>query len=426
MSDIEQIYNSIKSFDLAANGGDKVRKEPMPKRNAFGPNEKNYLNKAIALYQDQEVDPGYQGAVEAEYCEYFVNFMGGQGYADAVATGTASVFLAIAALNLPKNSSVIVSPITDPGTISAIIMNGLKPKLADIRFDDYNMTSSQIEPRIDKDVSAVLLVHASGKASDADEIAKLCKRNNLAFIEDCSQAHGALIKGKQVGTFSDISAFSTMYRKNSISGGCGGIVYSKNKDIFHNALAHADRGKPRWKKNFDDRNPNEFLFPALNWHTNELSCAIGISSLKRLSDTIRKRQSFVSELFTLMSELDDSIFSIRSWSPSDSPFVVPIFVDQKKTKFTKIEIANFLKAEGIDLNPHYQYLVSDWHWVKPYLYDDFIPKQALENINNSFCLYLNENYSIKEAIDVLAAMMKVEKNVLKKNKKKFFSIEKIN
>jgi perosamine synthetase len=184
--------------------------------------------------------------------------------------------------------------------------------------------------------------------------------------------------------------------------------------------------KPRWKTNFDDRNPNEFLFPALNWHTNELSCAIGISSLKRLGDTIRKRQSFVSELFTLMSELDDSIFSIRSWSPSDSPFVVPIFVDHKKTKFTKIEIANFLKAEGIDLNPHYQYLVSDWHWVKPYLFDEFIPKQALENINNSFCLYLNENYSIKEAKDVLAAMMKVENYVLKNNKKKFFSIEKIN
>ena len=54
--------------------------------------------------------------------------MMGGGYADAVATGTASLYIAVAALDLPKGSEVIVSPITDPGTLAAIILNGLVPR----------------------------------------------------------------------------------------------------------------------------------------------------------------------------------------------------------------------------------------------------------------------------------------------------------
>ncbi len=65
-------------------------------------------------------------------------------------------------------------------------------------------------------------------------------------------------------------------------------------------------------------------------------------------------------------------------------------------------------AEGIGLNPHYRYLVSDWPWLKQYLPDDFNTPNARAMRDSSFMLYLNENYGNSEAADCAKAIVKVE------------------
>ena len=67
-------------------------------------------------------------------------------------------------------------------------------------------------------------------------------------------------------------------------------------------MAYVDRGKILWKKNLDLRDPKYSLFPALNWNTDEFSCAIGLSSLKRLNVTNSKRLKFIRTLNNLMRE----------------------------------------------------------------------------------------------------------------------------
>jgi dTDP-4-amino-4,6-dideoxygalactose transaminase len=186
------------------------------------------------------------------------------------------------------------------------------------------------------------------------------------------------------------------------------MVYTRDLQIYRKALAHADRGKPRWVEGFDDRNPETFLFPALNWNNDELSCAIGLASLRRLSDTIRRRMAFVSELASLMAEMD-TMFSLLSWRPTDSPFVVPVFVDPSRAKADKISIAKAVLAEGIGLNPHYRYVVAEWPWVRSHLADGFGSPEALSSRNRSFCLYVNENYGAEEAADIAAALVKVDR-----------------
>ena len=319
--DIDTLAARIGDSKLAIEGGQKVRARPMPSRLAFGKAELAMLEEAIHFYQNQGADPGYQGPYEQRYCEDFVASMGG-GYADAVATGTGAVFRCCRAA-LPRGSEVIVSPITDPGTISAITMNGLKPRLADARPDDYNLGVEQVLARLSPNVSAILVVHSVGQATDVDRISEEAKKRDLRVIEDCSQSHGAQIMGRQVGTFGDIAAFSTMYRKIHITGGSGGVVYSRNRDTFRQALAHADRGKPRWVEGFDDRNPETFLYPAMNWNTDELSCAIGIASLRRLRDTIVRRLAFVFELASLMDEMD-TMFSLLPWTRQLSLYLAGI------------------------------------------------------------------------------------------------------
>jgi dTDP-4-amino-4,6-dideoxygalactose transaminase len=388
----------------------------MPNRIAMGESEKAMLKEALDFYEAEGLDPGYQGVFEKKYTDNFVEYMGG-GYADAVATGTGAVFIAIAALKLPKGSEVIVSPITDPGTLSAIILNNLIPRLADSKPGSYNMGVQQVVERLTKNVSAILVVHSIGQAAEIKEIAELAKQNNIFLVEDCSQAHGAKLLGRPVGTFGDIAAFSTMYRKIHIAGGSGGVVYSRDLGLFRSALAFADRGKPRWQSDFNDRDPSNYLYPALNWNTDELSCAIGVASLKRLNDTIIKRLSYVSELAAYIAEMD-TVFKLYPWTPCDAPFILPVYVDMSRIEISKESVAEAVKSEGIPLNPHYAYVVSDWAWIKPFMADDFKTINAINARNNSFCLYLNENYSSQEALDTAAALLKVSRAIAKASREK--------
>jgi perosamine synthetase len=393
---------------LAIEGGEPVRNRPMPARFALGEAEIAMIHEVIAHYQEKQVDPGYQGIFERHYTDAFVKFMGG-GYADAVATGTVSLYIAVAALDLPPGSEVIVSPITDPGTVSSIILNGLVPRIADSEPGTFNMGPEQFVARITAKTRAVMLVHSLGRAADVAVVVKEAHARNILVIEDCSQSHGARVKGRPIGNFGDIAAFSTMYRKAHMTGGAGGVVFTNNIDLYHRALALADRGKPSWRADFDDRNPNQFLFPALNFHTDEISCAVGISSLRRLQDTLLRRLTFLAELTGRLNDRA-SICKPYGYSPNDAPFVYPIVVDSARLSCSKEHFAKALLAEGIGLNPHYCYLVSDWPWLKQYLPDDFNTPNARLMRDCSFMLYLNENYGNAEAADCTKAIMKVEKH----------------
>lgn len=407
MTSANLIHPKPMGSKLAIHGGDPVRKDPMPPRMALGEAEIKMLEQAIAYYRERNADPGYQGPFEKMYTDAFVAMMGG-GYADAVATGTAALYVAIAALDLPKGSEVLVSPITDPGTLSAIILNGLKPRLMDSKPDSYNVGVKEFTERITPNVTGAVVVHAIGQACQIDKIVVEAHARAVKVVEDCSQSHGAKVMGRPVGTFGDIAAFSTMYRKAHMTGASGGVVYTRDLELFRKALAYADRGKPRWAKDFDDRNPNTFLFPALNLQTDELSCAIGLASLSRLTDTIVKRLAFVGDVSAQLAE-EATVCRPYGYSPADSPFIYPIIVDTERITCSKVEFAKAVEKEGIGLNPHYQYVVADWPWLKPYLADAFDTPNARSIRDRSFNLYLNENYGEREAADVAAAVLKVER-----------------
>jgi perosamine synthetase len=391
---------------LAIDGGMPLRSAAMPPRLAFGAEELAMVNEVFAYYGERKIDPGYQGHFEERYCAAFAEMMGG-GYADAVATGTAAIYIALAALELPAGSEVLVSPITDPGTINAIILRGLIPRLCDSRPGSYNVAAEQVIARLSPQTSAVIVVHSAGQATEVDAIVAACHARGVRVLEDCSQAHGALWKDKPVGSFGDIAAFSTMYRKAHITGASGGVVFSRDKDLYHMALAHADRGKPRWDASFSDRDPSGYLFPALNLHTDELSCAVGLASLRRLPQTIAARLAYLCGLDALHQQ--SAVCRPYGWTKGDSPFFYPIVVNETWLRCDKRRFAEAVAAEGIGLNPHYMYLVQEWPWVRPYLADDFDCVNAKAIRDSSFNLFVNERYGGQELADTLAAIAKVEK-----------------
>jgi perosamine synthetase len=395
--------------NLAVTGGPKTRTEPMPPRMAFGGDEfPAAVEEVFAHYRARKADFGYQDTFERLYTDAFVRYMEVDGYADAVNTGTAALFVAIAALQLPAGSEVLVSPITDPGTINAIILNGLRPRLVDSSPGSYNVGVAEIEPRIGDQTRAMVIVHAAGKPAPIDEIVRLARERGLLVVEDCSQAHGSRWEGHRIGTFGDIAAFSTMYRKAHATGSCGGVIFTRSQERYNLVRAYADRGKPFWQDGFNDKDPTTFLFPALNFNIDEISCAIGLKSLERLETTRQRRIAFL-EAFNDALRQASEVCTPSSVSTDDSPFFHPIFVDPRRLTCSVRDFANAVRSEGIDVNPHYDYVVCEWPYVRPYLADEFECRNAIECRDNSFNLLLNENYGEQEVRDIVRAIVKVEK-----------------
>jgi len=378
----------------------------MPSRFSYGENEIQAISEVIEYYKSKNEDPGYQGYFEEKFCHEFSEFMGG-GYTDAVATGTASLFVALQALQLPKGSNILISPVTDSGPLNCIILLGLNPIVIDSAQNSYNISLEQFKKRITKNSSALLLVHTGGEpVTDTKEIVDEAHKNNIKVIEDCSQATGALIGSQKVGSFGDIAAFSTMYRKNLIAGSSGGLVFTKDKELYHLALAYADRGKQVWRNDLNQNDPSNSLFPALNLNTDEISCAIGSASLKRLQDTIDKRLAFL-EYFIPLLKSKSKFCTPYNFTKNFSPFFFPIFVDAENLSCTKIEFAQALSKEGIGNNAHYGCVISEWEWAKKYYKDSFKAANAVYVRDNSFNLFLNEKYTIEDAdiiIDVICSL----------------------
>lgn len=398
--------------ELSYWGGRPIRSKPMPGRKLFDKVEIQAVLELFDYYDSQNTDFGYQGEFERRYTNAFIKYMGENGYADAVCSGTAALFVAIASLQLKKGDHVLVSPVTDPGTISAIILNGLVPVLMDSEPGSFNIGLNELRERITDKAKAVVIVHVGGTPVQIDKISFFAKEKGLYVIEDCSQAHGAMLNGRKVGAFGDIACFSTMYKKNHATGGCGGVIFTRNEAFYNFCRAYADRGKPFFKRDFNDKDPSVFLFPALNLNIDEISCAVGITTLAKLDNTIRCRVDFLQDLGRLLSQKSKVCYLSGVFS-GISPFFQTIIVDTSKITCSKKEFAEAVKAEGIDVNVDYRYVVAEWEWVKEYVFDNFNSPNAVNFRNRSFNLLFNEKYGEQELEDIVAAIVKVERAYLK-------------
>ena len=389
---VKTLAPASNTASLAVYGGDPVRKTPMPPRLALGEDERQMVIEVLDYYAERKVDPGYQGAFEKIYTDAFVEMMGG-GYADAVATGTSALYVSVAALDLPKGSEVMVSPITDPGTLAAIVLNGLTPRLMDSKPDSYNVGPEQFAQRITQNVSAAIIVHAAGYASEIDKIVEIAHAHGIKIIEDCSQAHFAKHKAKPVGTFGDIAAFSTMYRKAHRPGRRGGLIYSRNLQAFPQCLGPCRSRQATLARGFRrSKSVQPISRPALNHHTDEISCAIGYASLRRLPSTIVSRLAFVSDFVARLYDASECL-SRLSFHAHELAILLP---GHRRCRChhlqqDRVSPRPFVRKASISI-PHYKYVVCEWPYIRRYLADDFDTPNARSIRDRSFNLYLNENY----------------------------------
>jgi len=141
-----------------------------------------------------------------------------------VANGLDAITLALMALDLPKNSEVLVASNAYIACVLGIVRAGLKPVLVEPDDHTYNLDPHAVERHITSKTKAILAVHLYGQMADMPAIMAMAKQYGLSVIEDAAQAHGASIHGKKAGSWGDMAAFSFYPTKNLGCLGDGGAV----------------------------------------------------------------------------------------------------------------------------------------------------------------------------------------------------------
>lgn len=172
----------------------------------------------------------------------FADFTG-VDHAIFVANGTLALEVALRSLGLPPDSEVVTTPRSFVASTGAIVAAGLRPVYADVDPDSGNITPATIGAVLTPDTSAVLVVHLAGWPADLDGIKALCDARGLRLIEDCAQAHGAMVGGAHVGSIGDVAAWSFCHDKAVTTGGEGGMVATNDATLWRRVCSLRDHGK---------------------------------------------------------------------------------------------------------------------------------------------------------------------------------------
>jgi dTDP-4-amino-4,6-dideoxygalactose transaminase len=225
-------------------------------------------------------------------------------YSIAVSNGSVALEIALKALNLNSKSQIIVTPRSFIISASCVLNLGLITVFADVD-DNGNLSVEGIKEVYNKNVKAIIVVHLNGLSCDLDPIVKFAKEKNLYLIEDCSQAHGTIYKGKKVGSFGDIAIWSFCQDKIISTGGEGGMISTSSKKLWLKCWSIKDHGK-NYNSVFYKKHKTGFRWLhdnlGSNYRMTEMQAAIGREQLKTLDNQLKIRNAIAN---IYLNELKD-------------------------------------------------------------------------------------------------------------------------
>jgi dTDP-4-amino-4,6-dideoxygalactose transaminase len=299
---------------LAISGGTPVRTEIFPPWPAF---EEEEIEAAAAVLRSGRVNywTGDEGrGFEREFAEFT-----GCTYAIALANGTVALELALYCLGVGPGDEVIVPSRTFIASASCAVMRGATPVVADIDRDSSNLTSETIERVITPRTKAIIAVHLAGWPCDMDSILKFARSRGIFVIEDCAQAHGASYRGRPIGSFGDMAAFSFCQDKNMTTGGEGGMLLANDRRLWELGWSFKDHGKS-FEAVYERQHPPGYRFLhesfGTNWRLTEAQSAMGRVLLRKLPAMVEKRRRNAAYLSREFARIP----ALRVVTPTDNVF----------------------------------------------------------------------------------------------------------
>ncbi len=262
--------------------------------------------------------------------------------------GHMALELSLQALNLRRGGEVITTPFTFASTTHAIVRNGLTPVFCDIREEDFTLDPEKIERLITDQTVAILPVHVYGNICQVEKIEKIAHKYGLKVLYDAAHAFGETYKGTGIANFGDASMFSFHATKvfNTIE---GGAVCFRDEEL----------GRKLFRlKNFGIRDEETVDGVGANAKMNEFQAAMGLCNLRHLHEEIEKRKRVVERYRENLSDIPGVRLNHVKEDVQSNYAYFPIIFEEKDFGFTRNEISDRLKSEGIYSRKYFYPLTS--------------------------------------------------------------------
>ena len=266
----------------------------------------------------------------------------GMRHALMVNSGSSANLLALTTLTSPKlgelalksGDEVLTVAAGFPTTVTPILQNNLIPVYVDIDLETYVANDQALEAAIGPKTKAIMMAHTLGNPFNLDLVEKLVKKHNLWVVEDSCDALGGTYRGKNLGTFGDLSTFS-FYPAHHITTGEGGAVLTKKAALKPIVESLRDWGRDCWcapgcdntclkrymwqlgelPEGFDHKYTYSHI--GYNLKSGDVQAAIGLAQLDRLESFVELRRRNWSYLMNGLKSLNEFLMLPKATEQSN-------------------------------------------------------------------------------------------------------------
>jgi len=254
-----------------------------------------------------------------------------------VGNGLDALHLILRALDVGPGDEVIVASNTFIATWLAVTMTGATPVPAEPDETTYNLDLERVEAAITPRTKVIIPTHLYGQPADLDPLLDLARARGLKLVEDAAQAHGALYKGRRLGTHGDAVAWSFYPGKNLGALGDGGAVTTNDETIAERVSAIGNYGSSRKYVN-DIRGFNSRLDP--------IQAAVLAVKLRYLDEWNERRRGLAARYLKRLGGLAVTLPRVPNWAQP----VWHLFVVRSANRDA---LAAHLVKRGIETLVHY-------------------------------------------------------------------------
>lgn len=270
-------------------------------------------------------------------------------------SGTDALEMAAILANLKEGDEVIMPSFTFVSTANAFVLRGAKIIFADSRNDEPNLDIERIEDLITNKTKAIIAVHYAGVSCNMDLLLKIANKHKLFVIEDAAHAISSTYKGRQLGSFGHLAAFSFHETKNIMCGE-GGMIVINDNSLIERAEIIWEKGTNRsafWRGEVDKYG---WMDIGSSFLPSEITAAFLYAQLENLERIQTKRISlwecYLNNLKVLQNKGYIKLPKIHNWA-SNNAHMFYILCNNSEDRDSLIQ---YLKDKDIMTVFHYSSL----------------------------------------------------------------------
>jgi perosamine synthetase len=258
----------------------------------LGRKELDYVAEALRAREFSGTVGHFLDRFEREFAGYC-----GCSHGIATSNGTTALHLAVATLGIGPGDEVLVSTLTFMSSFFAVLYQGATPVPVDVEGDTWNLNPALLGNLVSPRTKAILVVHLFGHPADMDPILAFARRHKLYVIEDAAEAHGALYKGRKVGSIGDVGCFS-FFANKIVTAGEGGMLTTCDSVI-------AERARSLRSLAYGTERKFMHREVGFNYRMTNLQAALGCAQLEKIEAIIEGKRRVAKAYAEQLADLPE-------------------------------------------------------------------------------------------------------------------------